>query len=55
MRRSISGECVLRFEELIEAAIRYVEENPRREGKKEQHWSCVTPFAGLEPAWLTYH
>ncbi|MGD9855189.1 MAG: hypothetical protein AB7U20_09595 [Planctomycetaceae bacterium] len=26
------------------AAIRYVEENPVKEGKRRQHWSFVTPF-----------
>jgi REP element-mobilizing transposase RayT len=26
-------------------AIRYVEENPIKEGKRAQHWSFVTPFA----------
>jgi len=27
-------------------AIRYVEENPSKEGKRRQHWSCVTPYDG---------
>jgi REP element-mobilizing transposase RayT len=42
-------------EEAIEAAIHYVEENPVREGKRKQSWSCVTPFMGLEQGWITYH
>lgn len=28
----------------VERAIRYVEENPVKEGKRRQHWSFVTPF-----------
>lgn len=28
-------------------AIRYVEQNPLKEGKSRQHWSFVKPFAGL--------
>jgi REP element-mobilizing transposase RayT len=28
----------------VERAIRYVEENPIKEGKRAQHWSFVTPF-----------
>jgi len=43
-------------EEAIDQAIRYVEENPVKEGKKQQHWSFVTPFAGIDRhAWSTYH
>ncbi|MFO0904644.1 MAG: hypothetical protein U0939_16685 [Pirellulales bacterium] len=39
----------------IENAIRYVEENPTREGKKRQQWPFVTPFTGLPPSgWQTY-
>ena len=34
-------------EEAIDNAIRYVENNPEREGKPRQHWSFVTPFPGL--------
>lgn len=30
----------------IERAIRYVEENPLREGKRSQKWRCVTPYEG---------
>jgi REP element-mobilizing transposase RayT len=32
----------------VERAIRYVNENPRKEGKKRQHWSFVVPFAARE-------
>jgi REP element-mobilizing transposase RayT len=39
----------------IEGAIQYVEENPIREGKPPQRWTCVTPFAGLAKGWVTYH
>ena len=35
-------------EDAVENAIRYVEENPIKEGKSRQHWSLVTPFPGLE-------
>jgi len=42
-------------EQQIETAIRYVEENPDREGKRRQHWNFVTPFRGLEPGHITYH
>ena len=42
-------------EEQIDAAVRYVNENPEREGKQRQHWSFVTPFRGLEPGHITYH
>jgi len=42
-------------EEAIEAAIRYVEENPVREGKRRQNWSFVTPFTGIDKGgWVTY-
>ncbi len=42
-------------EEAIEGAIRYVEENPVKEGKPPQRWSFVTPFGGIEKAgWVTY-
>jgi REP element-mobilizing transposase RayT len=30
----------------IRRAIRYVEQNPVKEGKPEQHWQCVTEFDG---------
>lgn len=40
----------------IENAIKYVNENPSREGKKRQHWSFVKPFGGIDGAgWTTYH
>ena len=43
-------------EEGVEAAIRYVEANPEKEGTRKQHWSFVTPFAGIpQGAWMTYH
>ena len=43
-------------EEAIDQAIRYVEENPEKEGKRRQSWSFVTPFAGINTAgWTTYH
>lgn len=42
-------------EESIEAAIRYVEENPVKEGKPRQTWSVVRRFSGLDPGWVTYH
>jgi hypothetical protein len=43
-------------EEAIETAIRYVEENPIREGKPRQKWPFVMPFGGLDRAgWVTYH
>jgi REP element-mobilizing transposase RayT len=35
-------------EEAIENAIRYVEENPLKEGKPRQSWSFVEPFPGLD-------
>ena len=43
-------------EAAIESAIRYVEENPVKEGKPPQKWSFVTPFAGIDRGgWTTYH
>ncbi|MFV1964411.1 MAG: hypothetical protein ACC628_03235 [Pirellulaceae bacterium] len=42
-------------DEAIENAIRYVEENPEKEGKPRQHWSFVQPYSGLDPGWVTYH
>jgi REP element-mobilizing transposase RayT len=42
-------------EEAIEDAIEYVEQNPVKEGKPRQRWSFVTPFAGLDQGWVTYH
>jgi REP element-mobilizing transposase RayT len=43
-------------EEAVENAIRYVEENPLKEGKPKQKWSFVKPFTGLnQSSWITYH
>ena len=43
-------------EDSIREAIAYVERNPEEEGKARQHWSFVTPFAGINTAgWTTYH
>jgi len=43
-------------EPAIETAIRYVEENPEKEGQPRQSWPFVTPFAGLDKSgWVTYH
>ena len=43
-------------EQSLENAIRYVEQNPVKEGKPQQHWSFVTPFAGLaKGGQITYH
>jgi hypothetical protein len=32
----------------IRRAIKYVEDNPLKEGKPRQHWSFVTRFIGVE-------
>ena len=43
-------------EEALEDAIRYVEDNPEKEGKPKQDWSFVTPFTGIpQGGWTTYH
>jgi REP element-mobilizing transposase RayT len=42
-------------DESIENAIRYVEENPEKEGKPRQHWSFVQSYSGLDQGWVTYH
>jgi REP element-mobilizing transposase RayT len=43
-------------EEAIEDAIRYVVDNPEKEGKPKQNWSFVTPFAGIpKGGWTAYH
>jgi len=43
-------------DEAIENAIAYVQNNPLEEDKPAQHWSFVTPFAGLsDGGWTTYH
>lgn len=42
-------------DDAIEAAIRYVEDNPVKEGKRRQRWSFVTPFSGSDgTGWTTY-
>jgi REP element-mobilizing transposase RayT len=41
-------------EEAIDEAIRYVDENPMKEGKPKQTWPFVTPFGGLDKGWTTY-
>ena len=48
-------KAYLDCETAIDDAIRYVEENPTKEGKPRQKWSCVTPFRGLDQGWITYH
>lgn len=43
-------------EQSIDNAIRYVEDNPIRIGKKKQEWSFVTPFEGLSKGgWMSYY
>ncbi|NTV97518.1 MAG: hypothetical protein HGA75_19280 [Thiobacillus sp.] len=43
-------------EAAIDSAIHYVNENPVKEGKPLQTWSCVAPFAGIATSgWTTYH
>ncbi len=42
-------------EDAIDNAIMYVEENPVKENKPKQNWKFVTPFAGLDTCWITYH
>jgi REP element-mobilizing transposase RayT len=42
-------------EEAIENAMRYVVENPTKEGKPRQTWSFVSPFRGLDPGLVVYH
>jgi REP element-mobilizing transposase RayT len=42
-------------EEAIDNAIRYVQDNPLKEGKLRQKWSFVRPFTGIDKgAWVTY-
>lgn len=51
-----SWKVYLDSDNAIEAAIRYVKDNPSKEGRKPQRWSFVTPFAGISTAgWTTYH
>jgi REP element-mobilizing transposase RayT len=43
-------------EAAIDGAIRYVEDNPGKEGRPAQKWPFVTPFAGISRSgWTTYH
>ena len=43
-------------EDGIRQAIAYVERNPENEGKAQQSWNFVSPFAGINTAgWTTYH
>lgn len=43
-------------EDAIYNAIRYVEENPVKEGKRKQSWSCVSPFEGIsQDGWFNYY
>lgn len=39
----------------IENAIAYVLENPIKDGKPKQDWTWITPYAGLDVGWTTYH
>ena len=39
----------------IENAIGYVIENPIKESKPRQNWKWITPYAGLDRGWTTYH
>lgn len=42
-------------EESIENAIRYVDDNPTREGLEPQHWPFLIPFTGLpQGGWTSY-
>ena len=42
-------------EDAIEDAIRYVKQNPIKEGKPRQTWNCVRRFLGLDSGWITYY
>jgi len=43
-------------DEAVFNAIRYVENNPIKEGKKKQTWSFVTPFEGISRGgWFKYN
>ena len=45
----------LETESAIENAIRYVEQNPKREGRPAQRWPFVIPFTGLDrDGWVSY-
>jgi REP element-mobilizing transposase RayT len=55
MWSSHQWKVYLDSEEAIEEAIHYVEMNPMKEGKPDQQWSLVTPFAGIpKSGWTTY-
>ena len=42
-------------EQAIVNAIKYVDENPIKEGKPRQNWGFVSPFAGIPKyGWTTY-
>jgi len=41
-------------DEAIENAIRYVENNPEKEGKPRQRWLCTTAFTGVETNIVNY-
>lgn len=56
MWSSKGWKVFLDSEESIEEAIYYVVQNPIKEGKPQQHWSFVRPFAGISKVgWTTYH
>src|SRR5262249_46126508 len=42
-------KAFLDSDEAVRRAIRYVEQNPLKEGKPAQHWSFVTPYAPGPP------
>jgi REP element-mobilizing transposase RayT len=42
-------------DESITSAIRYVDQNPVKEGKPTQKWIFESPYRGLEPGWIKYH
>jgi REP element-mobilizing transposase RayT len=50
-----SWKVFLDSDEAIQQAIRYVEENPAKEGRPRQHWPFVQPYRGLDSGWVTYH
>ncbi len=42
-------------EQAINNAIRYVEQNPLKDGKVRQHWSFLTPFAGVDDSGMVQY
>jgi len=43
-------------EEAVETAIRYVDDNPEKEGRRKQRWSFIVRFEGVPRyGWTTYH